>query len=105
MCPDVHGGGGESQPVSRLFVGQQLKFMFVNVEPVFCPTDVNAVNQSRVSAACDFYKWPTVDFVWQKRCRSAHVNSCITVAHASLCEEPNVGLSLILKSSTDNAVL
>jgi len=55
MLLDIHGGGGESQPASRLFVWQQLKFVFVDVQPIICPADADAVgyNQSRVRSVCD----------------------------------------------------
>ena len=47
----IYVGGWESQPASRLIVRQQLKFVFVDVQPIICPADIDAGsdNQSRVS--------------------------------------------------------
>ena len=54
----VYGWGRESQPASRLVIWQQLKFKFVNIQPIICPADIHAGGdkQSHVSADCEFTK-------------------------------------------------
>jgi len=51
----IYVGGRESQPASRLVIWQQLKFVFVDVQPIICPADIDAGsdNQSRVSTNGD----------------------------------------------------